>query len=156
MPTPRKRRRLAKAAVSLTVLALAAAAYAYWSASGSGAGTATTADPGAQSVVVNQTSAASGLYPGSSVALSGDFDNAATNAVHVNAVTASVTGTDKPGCAAGNYSISGVSTIAGGGMVPSGNGTGGWSGLTLSMVDDPVNDQEACKGATVSISYSAS
>ena len=154
MASARKRRLLAAASV-LGVIATASVAYAFWSASGSGTGSGLTADPGAQTVTVNQTSSVSGLYPGASAALSGNFDNAATNDVHVNGLTASVTGTDKPGCTAANYQITGTATIANNGMVPSGTGTGGWSGLTLSMVDTGVN-QDACKGATVNIAYSAS
>jgi hypothetical protein len=149
------KRHIVKALATLAVLSIAAAAFAYWSATGSGSGSATTANPGAQSVTVNQTSASSGLYPGGSVPLSGNFDNSAANAVHVNGVTATVTGTDHPGCTAADYAISGTSAIAGGGSVASGNGKGGWSGLTLSMIDNPTSDQGACKGATVSISYSA-
>lgn len=150
-----RRRRLTMIAALIGAMSLAAIAYAYWSATGSGSGAGVTADPGAQTVTINQTSASSGLYPGSSVALSGHFDNAAANAVHVNSISATVTGTDKPGCDAADYSISGTPTIAGGGNVPSGSGVGGWSGLTLSMANTASN-QDACKGATVSISYSAS
>ena len=154
MASARKRRLLAVASV-LAVVALTSIAYAYWTASGSGSGAGVTADPGAQSVVVNQTSASSGLYPGGSVALSGNFDNPATNAVHVAGISATVTGTDKAGCNAADYSISGTPAIANSGSVPSGTAVGGWSGLTLSMANTGSN-QDACKGATVSISYTAS
>jgi len=153
MRTPR-RRRVFSAAVILGILAIVAGAYAYWTATGSGAGAATTADPGAQTVTVNQTSTSNGLYPGGSVALSGNFDNPAANAVHVGNVTATVTGTNKVGCNASDYSVGGTATIANGGSVLSGTAVGGWSGLTLSMADTASN-QDACKGATVSIAYSA-
>lgn len=146
--------RILRAGMVITVLAIATTAIAYWSATGGGSGSGATADPGAQSVTVNQTSASSGLYPGGSVALSGNFDNSSANAVHVNGVTAAVTGTDKAGCTAANYSVTGTSSVANGGSVPSGSGTGGWSGLTLNMLNT-ASDQEACKGATVSLSYSA-
>lgn len=149
-----RRRRLAMSAALIGTLALAAIAYAYWTATGSGSGSAVTSNP-TQTVTVKQTSASTGLYPGGSVALSGNFDNPAANAVRVSSISATVTGTDKPGCDPNDYSISGTPTIAGGGDVPSGNGVGGWSGFTLSMANTATN-QDACKGATVSISYTAS
>lgn len=146
----------------VAALAIAVGAFAYWTAGGSGSGTGTTADPGAQSVTVNQTSASSGLYPGGSVALSGNFDNANTNAVHVASVTASVTGvTDSNDvditstCATSNYNVTGTSSIGSSGSVPAGSGVGSWSGLTLNMTNSGSN-QNACKGAKVVLGYTAS
>lgn len=154
MATARRRRFVVLAAV-IAACAVAATALAYWTATGSGAGSGTTANPGAQTITVNQTSASSGLYPGGSVPLSGDFDNPAANSVHINSISATVTGTDQPGCNASDYSVSGTPAISGGGDIPSGSGVGSWSGLTLSMANTGAN-QDACKGATVTLSYSAS
>jgi len=147
----------------LTALAIAVGAFAYWSAGGSGSGSGTTNDPGAQNVTVNQTSTSSGLYPGGSTALSGNFDNpSTTNSVHVASVTASVSdvtdGTNSIAatCPTTNYNVTGTSSIGGSGMVPTGTGQGSWSGLTLNMTNPTNTNQDACKGATVVLSYTAS
>jgi hypothetical protein len=64
------------------------AAYAYWTTTGIGDGTASTGT--STQVTVNQTSPPSNLYPGTSVALSGTFDNISSSAQYVTAVAASV------------------------------------------------------------------
>src|SRR5829696_5260004 len=75
------------ALVAVVTLALAGTAFAYWSASGTGSGTGSAADPGAQSVTVNQTSTVSNLVPGGTPqALEGDFTSTNSNAVKVSSV----------------------------------------------------------------------
>ena len=63
-------------------------AFAYWTSGGTGSGNGHTAT--AAGVTVKQTSSAAGLYPGGSVALSGNFDNSSSSKVYVAAVTASM------------------------------------------------------------------
>jgi hypothetical protein len=145
-----------KAWILLAVVAVAVVAavggYAYWTAGGSGTGSATTGDVSA--VVVHQTSTVSNLYPGGpAVPLAGNFDNPNSGAVYVGSVSASVAGTSNGGCTAADFAVEGTSNTPG--EIPSGNGVGSWSGLTLRMVDSGSN-QNACKNVTVDLSYSAS
>ena len=138
-----------------------AAAIAYWSAGGAGTGTATTGT--SAGVTVNQTAAASNLTPGGTTqALSGTFTNANAGPVNISTVTATITGNSKSaaGCLSTDYVLSngGVATVPSVATplsVPSGTNVGAWSGLTLSMTNTAAN-QDACKGATVNISYVAS
>lgn len=138
------------------VVAISGIAFAFWTAGGAGSGTAsagTTAN-----VTVNQTGSPTGLFPGATTALSGDFDNPNSGSVYVTAVTASVTpfsvqgdGT-KPACTQADFSISGTANV-GTEIVP-GSGVGTWSGLSLTMIDAATN-QDNCKTITVAITYAA-
>ena len=137
---------------AVTVLLVGAgAAFAYWSTTGAGTGSAGTGTTVA--IVVNQTSTVSGLAPGvAAKSLSGNFDNANTGPVYVAAVTATVTGTDKTGCDASDYTIAGTATV--GAEVPVGTGVGAWSGLTIQFNNKATN-QDPCKGAVVAIAYTS-
>jgi hypothetical protein len=128
-------------------------AYAFWTGGGSGTGTATAGTPA--SLTVNQTGAAiTGVFPGGpSKSLSGTFDNPNSGPVYVANVTAIVASTSAGGCTASDFAISGTATVNA--EVPAGNGKGSWSGLSLSMTDTGSN-QDACKGATINIAYTAS
>jgi len=143
--------------VLVAVAALAAVgAYAYWTTGGSGTGSATTTTT--SSITVNQTSSSSGLYPGGSVSLSGDFTNGNSFPVYVSSVTAAVTpfslqaDAGKPACTQADFSIGGTATV--GAQVPVGTG-GSWSGLSLNMTNSGAN-QDNCKSITVPIAYTAS
>jgi hypothetical protein len=128
-------------------------AYAFWTGSGSGSGSATTTTTLA--LTVNQTGAAvTGLYPGGPAKnLSGTFDNPNAGPMYISAVTASVTATSAGGCSASDFVISGTATVNA--DIPAGNGVGSWSGLQVSMTDTASN-QDACKSATITITYAAS
>jgi len=131
----------------------AGAAFAYWTNAGSGAGNAETGTNVA--IVVNQTSTVAGMAPGvAAQPLSGNFDNANSGPVYVAAVTATVTGTDKTGCGATDYTIGGTATVAT--QVPAGTGVGSWSGLTIQFNNKTGVNQDACKNAIVSIAYASS
>lgn len=148
----RRGNRATKIAIGAVALLLAAGgtAFAYWTQMGAGQGTAGTGST--VDVVVNQTSTVTGLYPGGPAqALSGTFDNPNAAAVTVGAVTASVTATSVSGCDASWYRIGGTSTPASQ-VLPSGNSVGSWSGLTIQLANESVN-QDACKSATVTITY---
>ena len=134
------------------------AAFAYWTAGGSGTGTAATGTNA--SVTVVQTSSISDMYPGEGPrALSGNFNNPNPGNTYVTAVSATGYTIDAPhvtaGCtvAQGNYTLGGTSNTPG--DVPSGNGQGAWSGLTIQMNNLPTN-QDACKGAVLTITYASS
>ena len=133
------------------------AAFAYWTVTGAGSGAAATGS--GSSVTVVQTSSATGLYPGGSIALSGNFNNPNAGAVYVTAVTAAVhafstqpDGT-KPACTQADFSITGTSNTPG--SIASGNGVGSWSGLTLNMLNTGAN-QDNCKNlASIQIDYTS-
>ena len=138
------------------VLTLGGIAFAFWTAGGSGSGTANAGTTA--SVTVNQTVSPSGLYPGATAALSGNFDNPNSANVYITAVTASVTpfsvqaDATKPACTQADFSISGAANV-GTEIVP-GAGVGSWSGLSLNMIDAATN-QDNCKSITVAIAYAA-
>ena len=138
------------------VLTLGGIAFAFWTAGGAGSGTASAGT--SASVTVNQTVSPTGLFPGATTALSGNFDNPNSGNVYVAAVTASVTpfsvqaDATKPACTQADFSISGTANV-GTEIVP-GTGVGSWSGLSLTMIDAATN-QDNCKNITVAITYAA-
>lgn len=137
--------------ISAALIAAGGGAYAYWTGIGSGSSTATTGNVVA--VTVNQTSTVVGLAPGlAAQPLSGTFINPNSGPVYVAAVTATVSGTDKSGCTAADYTIAGTATV--GAQVASGTSVGSWSGLTIQFKNTGMN-QDACKDAVVTIAYTA-
>ena len=152
------RKTVAIAAGTALCLSGAGAAFAYWTTTGSGTATATTA-AAATAVTINQTALTvpqiAALRPGAPVVpLAGNFTNPTDGPLHVTAVTASVTGVDggHAGCAFVDYVIGGASTPD----VDIAPGTGGaWTGLTIALTNTAVN-QDACKGAVVTITYASS
>ena len=159
-PNKRKKRAIVVLAAVVAASGLGTLAYGYWTESGSGTGGATAATTSA--LTVNQTSTVTGLYPGSTPqGLSGNFDNPNTSQVTLTSVTASVSDVQKGGvsiaatCDPSNFSIAGTGTVGSGGVVPSGSAKGSWSGLTIQLLNTSSN-QDACKGASPVISYSAS
>ena len=143
--------------VTVAIAVACGAAFAYWTSGGTGTGSGHTGT--SANVTVKQTSSAAGLYPGSSVALSGNFDNASSSQVYITAVTASVTpfsaraDANKPACTQADFSITGTATV--GAEIAPGTGVGSWSGLSLTMADTATN-QDNCQNITVPITYTAS
>jgi len=139
-------------------------AYAYWTLTGGGSGSATTGTV-AGTLTVNQTSTISDLRPGGTAqTLSGDFDNTDTSPVYVASVTATVSSVTKAEgapagtCTTGDYTIVG-SPWAVGTEVASGTSVGSWgtTGTPMTIVfNDTAANQDACQGATVTITYSTS
>lgn len=150
-------------------------AFAYWTASGAGDGTATAGDNSAGITVV-QGSTISGMYPGeaSDHALSGDFKNSNPNAAYVHTVTVSLasisngTSTGHPNCGVGDFTLNanGSNAVKNGDSVTltvnqeiaaragydETADAGSWSGVGIQMVETNA-DQDACKSATVNLSY---
>lgn len=148
-------------ALSLAVALIAAvAAVAYWTSGGTGSGSAsagTTAN-----ITVNQTTVLTAMYPGDTPqTISGNFSNTNSGPVYVGTVTAAISGVTKAtGAPAGTCDASDFTlatpamTVAA--QVPSGPGTGAWTGAKLSFNNKPATNQDACKGATVALSYTIS
>jgi hypothetical protein len=142
------------AAVALTGVG-GGVAIAYWTTSGAGSGTAATGTNAAITVV--QTSVVSGLEPGGAAQpLSGNFTNGNTSPVYVTDVVASIASVTKGGavavgCDASDYTIVNP-VMAVGHEVASGTGDS-WSGATIVFNNKSDANQDACKGATVNLSY---
>jgi hypothetical protein len=154
-----KRRGLVLLGVIAAVV-VAGAAIAYWTAGGSGTGAASTAS-GAGSLTVNQTGPLTAMFPGDSPQnLSGDFTNPTGNLVQVHQVSVSVSSVTQAAgatgaCGPSDYVITG-SPMTLDTEVAAGLNKGSWSGATIQFNDDPLNNQDGCKGATVHLSYTAS
>lgn len=136
------------------VMAVAGAAFAYWTAGGSGTGTGTTGT--AVPITAVQTSTVSLMGPGiAPQALSGNFTNLNTSPVHVESVTAAVTAvtTVPPGgdCEIDDYEITGTPSAAQ--EVAVGTAQGAWSGQSIAFVNNLAENQDGCKLATVTITY---
>ncbi len=140
------------ATTTAAVLAGSGIAVAYWTTTGSGTGSATA---GTTSVLtVAQTSSPAGLYPGGPASqLDISVTNPGTAAARITTLTATPTSTDKPGCNAADFDVQvtgiAATTIAPGATTPFTN-VG-----TVALTETGVN-QDACKGAVVTISYSVS
>jgi hypothetical protein len=140
------------AGTATLALASGGVAFAYWTSSGSSTGTAAAGTT--SSVTIVQTlPAITGLYPGGTgKTININITNPNSSAVTLAGVTATVSGTSDPGCTAADFSISGPvyagGVIAGGATIPA-------SGATISMLDRALVNQDACKGATISLAFAA-
>ncbi len=126
-------------------------AVAFWTTSGTGQGSAAAGTT--TNVTITQTAPISNLYPdGPGAPIEVDIYNPDDSDVTITSVTAAVTDTGAVGCTAADFAISGNvwdgGTIAGGATVSA-------SGAELSMIDTGL-DQDACKGALVTLTYTAS
>lgn len=159
-PRSARSRRAAGVLTAALFLVGGGAAYAYWTVSGAGSGSVTTAD--VDSVTINQTSTVTDLAPGvAAQTLSGDFDNPNDGPVYITSVTVSIDSVTKAAgapagtCDASDYTLTGA-TVPVGTEVASGDGKGAWTGATIAFNNKPTTNQDACKGATVNLSYTAS
>jgi hypothetical protein len=147
--------------VVIAAVAITGVALAYWTAGGSGSGSASAA--GTQSpLTANQTSTLSAMYPGDSPqTLAGNFTNPNPGPIHVGTVTASIASVTKAAgapagtCDATDFTLSNA-TMTVNAEVPAGSNAGSWSGATIQFNDKPAANQDACKGATVNLSYAIS
>jgi len=156
---PRKKRYLGFFMAGLMTLAGVGTAFAYWTIGGSGSGNGTTTAP--SSVTVVQTSTVAGLYPGDTVALSGDFNNPNAGKVYITSVTAvvatftsSAVNSSLPPCTQADFSITGTSTVPG--EIIAGTAVGTWSGLSITLTDAGTNQDNCENLTTVPITYTAS
>jgi hypothetical protein len=133
-------------------------AAAYWQSGGTTTGEAQVIKP----LGVNQTADLASVSPGvPAQTLSGTFDNLNGQPVHVATVRVSIAKvTTAPGAAAGRCNATDFTlehrTIAVDADVPSGRGTGSWTGGTVAFNNKPGIDQNACQGATVKLAYTTS
>ncbi len=133
-------------------------AAAYWQSGGTATGDAQVIKP----LSVNQTADLGPVSPGvPAQTLSGTFDNINGQPVRVATVRVSIakvikaTGAAAGTCDASDFTLS-HRTIAVAADVPSGRGTGSWTGGTVAFNNKPGVDQNACQGATVKLGYTTS
>lgn len=131
------------------VFALAAGgAYAYWTNSGSGTGSASTAT-GSAAFTVSGT-AVSGLAPGAGTQpLAGTINNPGSADAYATSLTVSSVTTNQAGCTSADYTVV-APTITGTNIAAGGNLP--FSGGTIEF-NNTASNQDACKGATVTINY---
>ncbi len=142
----------------VAVLAAAGAAFAYWSGSGSGSGSGSTATS-LSALTANQTTTLSAMYPGDSAqTISGNFNNTNSGPVYVSSVTASIASVTKAvgapagTCDATDFTLANA-TMAVNAQVPAGTAQGAFTGATIKFNNKTATNQDACKGATVGLSY---
>ena len=144
--TKLRKRALIGALVSALVLIGAIGAYAYWTTGGSGSGTAT-AGTTSNNLTITSPSV-TGITPGSSTPVTVTVTNPNSYSVHVGTVSTVITTSD-PGCLPADFSFPAKvlnTTVAA-------LGTASFSqGLVFS---DTAANQDLCKGATVTLTYSS-
>ena len=147
----------------------AGVAYAYWTATGTGSGTATTST-GAPNLLFGATTALDAMYPGDTAqAFSVPLTNKAQNKAYVTGVKAYLTiDSSHAGCSAADYVLGASSAAAA--AAPGSAATAvplTWTATELASqgsatvsgvigFNDTASNQDACKGATVTINYLAS
>jgi len=156
----RKNKRRATKIVALTAALVVAggAAFAWWTAGGSGTGSASTGN--VSGITVVQTSVVTGLAPGlPAQTLSGTFLNPNSGPVYVSSVSVSISSVVKAGgapagtCDATDYVITGSPLTINAQVLADDSTT--WSGPQIAFVNK-ASSQDACKGATVNLAYTAS
>jgi hypothetical protein len=133
-------------AVAAVTLVGAAGAYALWSANGSGSGSAT-AGTTTDNLVISS-APVSGAAPGSSTPVTVTITNPNTYSVGVSTVSAVVT-TSVPACAVADFTFPDTvlnTTIA---------GLGSTSFVQNLDFADTAITQDACKGATVTLTFTS-
>lgn len=141
-----RKRTLISALVAAFALLGAISAYAYWTTGGSGSGTAT-AGTTTDNLTITSPSVA-GITPGSSTPVTVTVTNPNSYSVHVDTVSTVITTSDV-GCLPGDFTFPPQvmnTTIA----------SLGTASFTQSLLfADTAANQDPCKGATVTLTYSS-
>lgn len=152
-------------AIGLPTVTVAASgmAIAYWTGGGgSGSGNATTATAGSTTLAVSQASAPATLAPGVAAgAITVTVSNPGSASVYAAQVVVTIDSVTKASgapagtCDSTDYALTGNTTMTVGAanLAPSASTT--FSGASLGFNDKATN-QDACKGATVTLGYVAS
>ncbi|MDQ0673973.1 hypothetical protein QFZ36_001534 [Pseudarthrobacter siccitolerans] len=148
-----KKNKIAAAAASVALVAVGGgAAYAYWSTTGGGYGTATA---GSDNAVVIHAAFDDGITPGVNGAKTIKYtaDNPNTSSTPVTLNTATTVSTSAADCKGSWFTATvptATTTVAGNAVGAALTGTG-----TLTLNDDPAVDQNACKGATITVTVTS-
>ena len=135
-----------------------ASAFAYWTTTGSGSGTATTGT--SSTVTIAQTSTVSGMYPGNANQdIEFKITNGSSGSQYVSAVTASISsitkaGSPAAGCTAADFTLTQAPTPINQDVAAGDTAFTGTKTPKIKMVNSAGN-QDACKGVTVNLSFSA-
>jgi hypothetical protein len=141
----RKNKVLAAAGALALVAGGGSAAYAYWTTTGSGGGTATNAS--ANGTIDLHAKFADNLTPGNQVKVAYTADNTGSSNLQVNTLTPTVTTSDA-NCLPSWFEATAVTTNT---VVTAGAvGTAVGSGV-LKFIDSASDNQDACKGVTVTV-----
>ena len=145
-------RRVAVAAAG-ACLTLSGVAFGYWTTTGAGTGTASVAAAGA--TLVLHGSAASPLVPGAATTVSFTADNPGPSslelgAIHLDGVTADAA---HAACAGDDFAMGDVATHT---RVPAGASGYALAGSGSLRMADTDQNQDACKGATLTLALSGS
>ena len=129
------------------------AAFAYWTANGTGSGTAGTAATSTPLTIVQDSFGGSALTPGGTAQpISGTVNN--TNTFGVPFTLTAVPAVDAThataGCQAGWYTV----TLTTSPTTVAANNHADFAG-TVAMTNLASTNQDACKGATVTVTYTA-
>jgi hypothetical protein len=150
--------------IVVTVLALAVGAIAYWTASGGGEGSVTTSSGGAGFTVTNGT--VGGLFPGGETAVSTVVTNSDANQPEyltslrtTISVNASGAGEAHEGCLASWFTYESGGAAANPYTQAIGEDIAKAATKTVAghvHMSNPNTNQNACKGATLTLTYVAS
>lgn len=146
-------RRILAIGLPLSVVAATGAAVAFWTGSGTGNVSGTAASE-ATAVVLSLKSPITGLAPGGSITVPVTATNPnATTSVSISGLTATglTAGTACDGVSGATVTATAPATAV---VVPA-KGTADFGTLTISMANSATN-QDACKGATFSVTLNAS
>lgn len=138
---------------AVVAMAVGGLALAYWTTTGSGTGSATNAT--SNGTIVLHASFAAGLTPGASEPVSYTADNTNSSSLQVGTVTA-VTSIDSThataGCLAADFTV--PPAVENQTIPTTTSGVALTNGSTITFADTAVN-QDACKGATVTLTLTS-
>jgi copper(I)-binding protein len=158
----KKKRSAALLAAGVIGLATAGGAYAYWTSPGGGTGTATTAG-GTTTALVVTGNVPNAMFPGDAAqTVTATVKNTGTENYKLQSVKAYVT-TNKTDCDGSNYLLNGNAApttsdsavtidVASADVAPAATKTGTF---TMQFNNKSDTNQDACKGAAVTIHYVA-
>jgi hypothetical protein len=154
------RKKIATVAILAGVAAASSTAVAFWTSSGSGTGTASTT-AGAVGTLTFTTSSIDAMFPGAAAqSETVTLTNTGDQSVYIANVSAYVT-TDKVGCTGADFLLQGQNTSSASPVALT------WAAedldknetkdasFTVQFDNNEVN-QDACKGAVVTLNYAAS
>lgn len=144
-----KKQYLAAGAAAALIAGGAGIAYAYWTTTGSGSGSGTNAS--SNGTLVLHSIVTPGLTPGGSVNVSYTADNSNSSSAFVATLTVGTLSVDAAHstCVIGDFHAS--ATPNSGGTQVAANSTGTVVGSGTLTMDDTTANQDACKGAVITI-----
>lgn len=154
------KKRVVLAAIVVVALAIASGvAYAYWTSTGSGSNTASVANT-APGFTVTVNAISDSLVPGASVNITGSVSNPNDTKLNLSTIAPAATPVSidsthsLAGCLAGDFTVSALSPAPALPKILAKTDSVNFTG-TLSMANTDLN-QNACKGATVTVNIAAS